>query len=216
MARTPNVISHWQTAFEDFSTSPLEFYALVEEAVARREIPDVTISRVEWKERGLLSDRRTYLRLCRGNLMFDICAAPFGTGFFFSSWCATGRSPIAPLFYLLVALFSALFVGGYFVRVVGGFAGVVLSPLMVLLTWFLLGASVNSGFWGSQDTAEAMPILGKVYTTFFRPATYFSVDTEAMFESGIHAAVLEAVHAVTDTYGKRISVVPERKRIAAR
>src|SRR5688572_12043324 len=80
------VMSHWSKLFENFQTSPLPFYDSVEAAIARREIPDVAMERVEYKEGGLISARREYLRVKRGKHAFDVCAAPFGTGFFFSTW----------------------------------------------------------------------------------------------------------------------------------
>jgi hypothetical protein len=41
-------------------------YALVEEAIKRREIPAARTSRVDWKEGGVISPRREY-RTGRGN-----------------------------------------------------------------------------------------------------------------------------------------------------
>jgi hypothetical protein len=43
-------------------------------------------SRITWKEGGLLSAKREYLRVRRKEFVFDVCAAPFGKGFFFSWW----------------------------------------------------------------------------------------------------------------------------------
>jgi hypothetical protein len=80
-----NVISHWHKLFGNFSFSTQKFYDLVERALERRNIPGLEISRVDWKEGGLFSADREYLRLTREKLTYDICAAPFGTGFFFSS-----------------------------------------------------------------------------------------------------------------------------------
>jgi hypothetical protein len=34
----------------------------------------------------MMSSNREYLHIVRGEDIFDICAAPFGTGFFVSSW----------------------------------------------------------------------------------------------------------------------------------
>src|SRR5687767_10764762 len=91
MSTTPldAVLSHWSKLFENFQTSPRPFYDSVEAAIARREIPDVALERIEYKEGGLISPRREYLRVKRGKHAFDVCAAPFGTGFFFSTWLTT-------------------------------------------------------------------------------------------------------------------------------
>ena len=74
----PLVLSHWYHLFEDLEASPMEFYASVEESVERREIPDAERSRVDHHEGGVLSAKREYLRVSRGRLAFDVCAAPFG------------------------------------------------------------------------------------------------------------------------------------------
>jgi hypothetical protein len=42
---------------------PLDFYELVKAGISRRQIPDLKISQVEWKESGLGSGKRTYLRV---------------------------------------------------------------------------------------------------------------------------------------------------------
>ena len=86
MAKQPTVISDWHQLFENFQASSLDFYSSVEKAVEARAIPELHSARVEHKEGGLASAMRQYLRMHRGKHAFDICAAPFGTGFFVSWW----------------------------------------------------------------------------------------------------------------------------------
>ena len=64
----PTVVSHWAKLIEDFQTSPLELYAAIEEAIKRRQIPNVEISRVDWNEGGVFSVKREYLRIARGRV----------------------------------------------------------------------------------------------------------------------------------------------------
>lgn len=78
------VLSHWHTLFEDFSTSTQEFYRAVEEAVRQRSLTEVEISRVLFKEGGIGTAQREYLRVQRKRVAFDICSAPYGDGHFFS------------------------------------------------------------------------------------------------------------------------------------
>lgn len=80
------IISNWNHLIEGFETSPKQYYALVEEAIKRRNLPDIKISRIDWKEGGIMSAKREYLRVRRRDYIFDICGAPFGNGFFFSWW----------------------------------------------------------------------------------------------------------------------------------
>jgi hypothetical protein len=79
-------VSHWNGMVEGLHISPLEFYGAVEQAIERWQIPDTRRERVDWREGGLLSAKREYLRVRRGEYVFDICAAPFGAGFFVSWW----------------------------------------------------------------------------------------------------------------------------------
>lgn len=84
----PLVISHWYHLIEGFHFSSQDFYKQVEEAVKRRKLPEVQTGVIKASEGGLLSASRLYLRVTRGEFIFDICAAPFGTGFFVSWWLA--------------------------------------------------------------------------------------------------------------------------------
>ncbi len=84
---TPSIVfSHWYQLIENLQASPLEFYKAVEQAIERREVPDAERSRVDWREGGLFSAKREYLRVRRKEFIFDICSAPFGNGFFVSWW----------------------------------------------------------------------------------------------------------------------------------
>lgn len=87
------VLSHWYHLIEEFQQSSQEFYASVEEAVKRRKVPNLRLSRVIHKEGGVLSAKREYLRVERKEYIFDICAAPFANGFFISWWL--GECPSA-------------------------------------------------------------------------------------------------------------------------
>lgn len=85
MAEHTQTLSHWHKHIEGLKLSTQEFYSGVEFAVQSRDLPDAKFSRVEYKEGGLFSGRREYLRIKRGELYFDVCAAPFANGMFFSS-----------------------------------------------------------------------------------------------------------------------------------
>lgn len=100
-ASPATVISHWYHLLENLQASPLEFYKAVEGALQRRQVPDAKPSRVDWREGGVLSARREYLRIRRKSYIFDICGAPFGTGFFVSWWLGDRRTG---LLGLLVAI----------------------------------------------------------------------------------------------------------------
>lgn len=92
MARkVPTVISHWYHLIEGLQESPQKFYAALEKAIDIRQIPDISLSHIHYRESGAISGKREYLRARRKEFLFDVCAAPFGTGFFVSWWL--GESP---------------------------------------------------------------------------------------------------------------------------
>jgi hypothetical protein len=50
------------------------------------KMPGVKTKRTTYVETGYFSDTREYLRVSYRTQVFDICAAPFGHGFFLSYW----------------------------------------------------------------------------------------------------------------------------------
>lgn len=99
--------SHWHHSYEGFGISVQEFYQAVTEQVKAKNLPNVKISRTVHQEGGALSAEREYLRLQRYELIFDICAAPFGPGFFTSWWL--GEKPT--VLQLLISMIP--FMGGW-------------------------------------------------------------------------------------------------------
>lgn len=81
-----NAIAHWCCTLDGVQESAKEFYDAVEESIRNRRIPDVETSRVEWRQGGIFSDTRLYLRIHRKDYVYDICGAPFGDSFFVSTW----------------------------------------------------------------------------------------------------------------------------------
>ncbi|MBI5767654.1 MAG: hypothetical protein HZA93_07650 [Verrucomicrobia bacterium] len=79
-----NVLSHWYAVVDGVQFSAQDFYESILDELAARKLPQLNSSHVEYHEGGVLSDKRVYLRLARERFAFDICAAPFGTGYFFS------------------------------------------------------------------------------------------------------------------------------------
>jgi len=72
--------------FDKLQFSAQEFYTLLEGIIADRKMPDVKLSRVKYHQKHIFSNSREYLRIARKDDIFDVCAAPFGIGFFVSYW----------------------------------------------------------------------------------------------------------------------------------
>lgn len=87
MANRPDIIhSHWHHYFDELKFSSDEFYTRVQEIMKSYEFPNVSIWRVNMKANTWLVFNREYLRVASRKFYFDICAAPYGTGFFVSWW----------------------------------------------------------------------------------------------------------------------------------
>lgn len=82
----PHILSRWNHNIDGLQFSSMDFYTKVEEGLKRRNFPDVSSKRITLSQGGLFSSKREYLRVWRGDLTFDICAAPFGSCFFISWW----------------------------------------------------------------------------------------------------------------------------------
>lgn len=81
-----NVLSHWSHYFQSFSMPSDVFYTELEKILQHHEMPHSVIQRTKHKEGGILSASREYLRVKHGDIVFDVCASPFGRNFFISWW----------------------------------------------------------------------------------------------------------------------------------
>jgi hypothetical protein len=95
----PVPTSHWLHDFPGLKFSAMEFYSEVESTIKAREISGVRVSRINLSQTGLFSIKREYLRVANGEMTFDICAAPFGTGFFISWWYGERVGPLKSFLY---------------------------------------------------------------------------------------------------------------------
>ncbi|MBI3417607.1 MAG: hypothetical protein HY043_20135, partial [Verrucomicrobia bacterium] len=166
-------------------------------------IPGLEMSRVEFAEGGLLSADRVYLRMTRERLVFDVCAAPFGTAYFFS--CRFAELPLAINPLVLLGLFIGVFVFlGIFIKffglVLGSLALLVLLPTLV----WLLRNSVSLGLKNLDATLLKTPGIGPIYERFFRKETYYRVDTRLMYLDTVNAVVMAKVEEASGAKGIKL------------
>ncbi len=218
------VVSHWHKLVENFQTSPKEFYASVEEALERRKIPGLDTRRVDWNEGGVLSPDREYLRVTGERHSFDMCAAPFGTGFFFSSWVTKRKARFVALYLMLCAaltvliwvalraLFGQVLAYGMFGlgRMVGSLLQIALSGLIVL---WVIALGARAGSLDPEAAILTVPIVGWFYAKMFAPETYYRIDTMLMFQSSVQAAMLEVINELLTAKGLRALGEAEQKPI---
>lgn len=93
MAAYPNeVLSRWHTMIEGLQASPKDFFSSVEAAIKEKQLQGAKISRIKQQEGGVFSAHRDYLRVQRDELIYDLCGAPYGNGFFVSWWLGRKES----------------------------------------------------------------------------------------------------------------------------
>lgn len=142
-SRKPERIGNWSHLFEGMQHDPEGFYADVEEFLKSHEVPGYSTRKQYFKEEGVLSHQRVYLEVTRGQYRFHICAAPWGTDFFFSWW---------------------------------------LNYRVTRFELLLL----------------RVPILGGIIAS---EQPYYKLDSDTMFRTSVHQAVLEGVDKVAKAKG---------------
>ncbi|WP_335973303.1 hypothetical protein [Gaetbulibacter jejuensis] len=105
-----NYHSRWNTLIDNFSYSSEDFYKQLIEELQSHGIKNLRTKYVFLKEGNAFSSKRTYLRVTWKDYDYDICAAPFGNGFFISWWLLYKNS-----FWQLL-LFRLPFVGSWLVK----------------------------------------------------------------------------------------------------
>jgi hypothetical protein len=227
MVKPSNILSQWSQLIENFQASSQDFYVAFERAAAARAMPESLATRVEHKEGGIASANREYLRLQRGKYAFDLCAAPFGTGFFVSWWFTI--PPLAWGFLYTLGFFFGIMICYALAYSVGFTLGATMSGItfgaflafasavlgVPTFLWFL-GYSLRNGLIGGESTVLAIPLVGWLYERIFAPPTYYSIDTALMFQEAVHNAVLEVVDGMTSSRGLRALTEAQRKPIMKR
>jgi hypothetical protein len=220
------LLSHWCKLIENLSYRPLTFYASIETALRKRRVPGLEAWQIEWPEGGLLSRKRVYLRLERCRLFFDICAAPFGSGFFVSSRLTRKIFRFSLLDFILLALVCFGLIPYLLMRASDwavkkyGANGVfyVIQASIILLVVAVLGMlflrNLQSLGLASLETAFInLPVVGALYEATFPPFTYYRIDQALMFQEAVHCAVLEVVDEMLTLQGVKPLTELERKPI---
>jgi hypothetical protein len=194
MSATSDVISHWHHSVEGLSTSSLDFYTALEEALNTKEAP-VRTERIQLGEGGVLSATRTYLRVSYERFVFDIGAAPFGKDFFFSWWLGK-RVPDFGVMLGCAVLIAMPIVLTICVQIAGMFGGFVLFAVLLAGAFLYLQRGGKIGDASMEDLMLVMPFFGPLYLRFFKTVTYYSEDTRMMFEETVHRVVLDVVAGI--------------------
>jgi len=208
------VIEHWYALVPGFSTSGKEFYTGIEQELKTREVPGLDIAYVDFAEGGVMSSKREYLRMTRERLVFDICAAPFGTAFFFS--CRFAQIPaVIRLWQLLVVIVGAFIATMLALRYAGLILGGLLLVAGLVFLIYLLRNAVALGLKDLDATLIKSPVFGPLYENWFRKETYYRHDTRLMYLDTVNAVVKAKVEDVTGAKGIKLVRFMEHSPIMA-
>ena len=211
---TETVHKHWYTPVDGFQFATSDFYERIEKELASRKVPGLSLERLDLSEGGPLSAKREYLRLKRERLVFDICAAPFGTGFFFSF-----RFVELPFGVRLAELFVfALSLGltaYFFIHLWGTVYGTAAFLTLCLLTVGFLRNAVALGLKDIDGTLLNAPLVGPVYELFFRKETYFREDTRLMYLTTVNEITSSLVEEFTAAKGVKLLKRFEQNSVSA-
>jgi|ERR1700722_18770691 len=197
------VIDHWYSLVPGFNVSTKEFYEAVEKELNERKVPSLEIFHVDFAEGGLLSAKREYLRMTRERLVFDICAAPFGTAFFFS--CRFAEIPaVIQLWQLIVVLVGAMMIAGLIFKVAGIFFGIIILIVGFIAAIYLLRNAVVLGLKDLDATLIKSPVVGPIYENWFRKETYYRQDTRLMYCDTVNNVVKAKVEETTGAKGIKL------------
>jgi len=197
------VLNHWIGFAEPFSIAPSEFYVALQKKLTMRKIPGLTISNVDYPEGGLLSESRVYLRLIRERLAFDTCAAPFGTGYFFS--CRSIYSPpILKLWHIIVILAVLYLLYVPLAKLLGMiYAGIAVFGLIITVGLVFRNA-VASGLSDLDALLIKTPALGPVYERYFRKDTYYRQDARMFYLEAVTTIFKELAEEMTASKGVKL------------
>ena len=162
------------------------------------------ISREQFAEGGLLSDRRIYLKMFRERLALYTCAAPFGTGYFFS--CRAVYVPaLVRLWHILAALLFFALLGEVLIKPLGVlFASIAMVTLMFALVGVLRNAAA-SAISNVDAFLLKIPVVSTIYADWFRADdTYWRVDTRLIYLNRVPALIRELAQEITAANGAKL------------
>ena len=181
---------------DNFQTSSDAFYKSIEEELATRQVPGLDFRRIDFREGGLLSGKRDYLRMRRERLTFDLCSAPFGTSWFFSYRFCEIPAPLPIWQFLLLLMIAGSLVLGY-LALFGQLWGGLIIGMTILGSWLLLRNALSLGLDDFDAWLLAVPILGRVYEALFRKETFFRQDTRLMYVEMMERIIQAKIKDVT-------------------
>lgn len=182
------ILGWWYVIFDNFDTPVSEFYDVIENDLQVLELTGLEASRIEYSEGGLLSAKRQYLRFRRERLVFDVCAAPFGTTWLFS--CRFAVIPFSLRWWeVIVTFLMVAMLVGFYAAIFGLILGTILLVASLLSLLLLMRNTVALGMQDVDAALLQIPILGALYECFVRTESYYRIDTRNAYKDIVEKVV---------------------------
>ena len=211
-SRKADINSHWMGTASEVHFSADEFCSTLEMAVRAKEWPGVELHRIPYREAGVLSHKREYLRIIRQRHLFDVCASTFGKDYFFT--LREGQIPaVVDLRAALVVVLALLVLLNFFIQSLGTYGGIFAAVFLVLFSaWFLFNI-LKMGMTKFDAALIRLPALGAVYEAYFRPDTYFQQDTRMVFLKSVSELVTKHVEDTASANGLKFIDCVEKQPV---
>jgi hypothetical protein len=208
---------------ENFNFSPREFYVLLAKTIEERKVPGLTADLVKMFESVIGSSKRIYMTVARERFVYYVCAAPYGSGFFFSWRLVDERRPgewyhplvmmsligvlsgVLTIFALnpLISALSALGFDAIGILQITPFVPIMLFLLFVAAVWSMMRIASLPGYERLAVIIERIPLVGRVFERHFRPDTYYRQDSQKMYQKVFEIAINETITSITALQGVR-------------
>ena len=132
-------------------------------------------------------------------MVFDVCAAPFGTAYFFS--CRFAELPARMGILHLVILLGIGFIFLLLVTLVFNVLAIIFLPLIAIAAVYILRNAVALGLQDLDATLMRLPFVSTIYVSLFRRETYYRQDTRLMYCDVVNSVVQAKIEEVTALKG---------------
>lgn len=197
------ILDSWILFADSFSFPPQEFYAAIDKEMTARKIPSMEISREDFTEGGPLSDKRMYLRLFRERLALYTCAAPFGTGYFFS-FRAVYVPALVRLWHILAFVVFFGLVGSLLISLLGFTFAVMAFVSLIFAVAALFRNATAAGVGNLDAFLLRIPVVSTIYENWFREDTFYRIDTRSLYLQQLPEIIRRLAEEITADKGVKL------------
>jgi len=204
-------LAYWCKLFPDISYSAKELYGAIVKNVQAQMVPALEPGLVLIRQGGPFSPERLYLQMRRERLVFEICGAPFGTGFFVSSRLFDRRKEPTLLDFCVLFFLILLLPLPVIVLQLGWVWSVITVTGVLAFVWTIMRFAAMGILGGADRVLSDLPFIGPFYDRFFHPDTYYRQDINGSYREAVHSALMQAIDEMTKQKGLKALNDDERR-----